>query len=229
MDRHDSYRVLVAKRKAHVFPPGLLNPSRIEGGRFDSQHLGPWSRWQGDLNADVVVVGQDWGDRAAFIKDEGIDSDQEQPGANLSAMALSGGWDIGRPHAPVPQQLFLTHAVLGIRETNARSGPLPAAWIEDSLPFLVALLRIVQPRALVSLGSVAYRACRLAMHGKERDLHLPVDGPLTKLRQLNPICCPGKPDWFVFSHCGPLGLANRSRELQLQDWEQLGEWLRLRD
>jgi len=35
MDRHDLYRVLVAKRKAHVFPPGLLNPSQIEGGMLD--------------------------------------------------------------------------------------------------------------------------------------------------------------------------------------------------
>jgi len=226
MHSHDLYRVLVAKRKAHVFPPGLLNPSKIEGGKFDSEQLGPWSRWQGDLNADVVILGQDWGDLAYFLKNEGIDSDKEQTCKNLRELAQGAGWDIGKPHTPVPQRLFFTNALLGIREKNGKSGSIPSAWLDDSLPFLIGLLKIIQPKAIVSLGSLAYRACRLAMHGKDRDLSIPKDAPLTKVRQLNPILCPGKPDWFAFYHCGPLGLVNRSRELQMQDWEQLGEWLR---
>jgi DNA polymerase len=194
---------------------------------FDSQHLGPWSRWQGDLKADVVIVGQDWGDQAYFLKKQGIDSDNEQTCTNLREMAQSAGWDIGKPHTPIPQRLFFTNAVLGIRQTDGKSGPITAAWVDDSLPFLFGLLEIVQPKAIVSLGSVAYRACRLALHGRDRDLPFPPSAPLTKVRQLNPIQCSGKPDWFAFYHCGPLGLANRSRELQLQDWEQLGAWLRL--
>ncbi len=228
MDRNALYRDLVAKREVHVFPDGLLNPSRIEDGRYDSEQLGPWSRWQGNLNAEVVIIGQDWGDKSYFLRNKGLDDDKEQTCTNLQQMALRAGWDIGTPHNPIPQPLFFTNAVLGIREMNGKSGPMPSVWMNDSLPFLTKLLSIIQPRVIVSLGTTAYRACRLAMHGRDREIKVPLDAALAQVHQLNPILQPGKPDWFAFYHCGPLGLANRSRELQLQDWEQLGGWLRLR-
>ena len=59
MDRAAAYQALVAQRKEHRFADGLLNPSEIAGGKFDSDELGPWSRWQGALDAEVVIVGHD--------------------------------------------------------------------------------------------------------------------------------------------------------------------------
>lgn len=226
MNRQAAYAEMVARRKAHAFPPLLVNPAEIEGGRFDSEHLGPWSRWQGDLDAEVVVVGQDWGDQAYFLRNKGMDDDQEQTCTNLRAMALAAGWDLGTPHAPKPQRLFFTNAVLGIRVEDGKSGTPPAAWVDDSLPFLVDLLKIIQPLAVVSLGSSAYRACRLALYGRGRDAALPLAAPLSSIHAQNPISRPGKPAWFAFYHPGPLGLVNRSRELQMADWRGLGEWLR---
>lgn len=225
MNRHAAYAELVALRKAHAFPSRLLNPSEIEGGRYDSDHLGPWSRWQGDLNAEVVIVGQDWGDQPYFLRNKGVDDDNELTCKNLGAMALVAGWDLGNPHSPKPQPLFFTNAVLGIRAEAGKSGTPPAAWVDDSLPFLIRLLEIVQPRAVVSLGTAASRACRLAMHGRGRVPGLPSGASLGETHQQIPILRPGKPAWFAFYHCGPLGLVNRSRELQMSDWRRLGEWL----
>jgi DNA polymerase len=29
---------------------------------YDNQgHIGPWTQWQGNLNAELMIVGQDWG------------------------------------------------------------------------------------------------------------------------------------------------------------------------
>jgi len=226
MNRQAAYAELVALRKAHAFPSLLLNPSEIEGGRYDSDHLGPWSRWKGDLNAEVVVVGQDWGDQAYFLRNKGVDDDHELTCTNLGAMALAAGWDLGTPHSPKPQPLFFTNAVLGIRAEMGKSGTPPAAWVDDSLPFLIRLLEIIQPRAVVSLGTAASRACGLAIHGRGRSAGIRLGAPLRETHQQNPILHPDKPAWFALYHCGPLGLANRSRELQLQDWRGLGEWLR---
>lgn len=226
MGRCALYRYLVERRKAHVFPDGLLNPSRISGGNLDDWHLSPWSRWQGQLNADVIVVGQDWGDRTYFLENEGRDNDGEQTCLNLCEMALCAGWDLGPPHSPIPQPVFLTNAVLGIRQEGGKSGSPPDAWVDDSLPFLIGLIEVVRPRAIVSLGTSAYRACRLAMYGRARDAQIPLGASLKEVHHLAPILRPGKPAWFPFYHCGPLGLANRSRELQRQDWLALGAWLR---
>lgn len=229
MDRQNRYTELVARRKTHRFPELLLNPAQIQCGAHDSDHLGPWSRWQGNLKAEVVIVGQDWGDLPYFLRNEGVDDEREQTCMNLKSMALAAGWDLGTPRKPNPQPLFFTNAVLGIRAENGKSGTPPTEWIDDSLPYLTGLLGIIQPRAVVSLGTAAYRATRMALYGRGRDAQLPMAAPLSQVHQLSPIHRPGKPGWFPFYHCGPLGLVNRSRELQLQDWQRLGAWLRGKD
>lgn len=227
MNKAIAYQALVEMRKKHRFPEGLLNPAEIEGGRFDSNHVSPWSRWQGSLDADVLIVGQDWGDLPYFLRNGGVDDDHELTCTNLREMALAAGWDIGTPHAPLPQRLFFTNAVLGIRAAAGKSGTPPVAWVKDSLHFLVALLDVIQPKVVVSLGTAAYRACRLAIQGSQRDSSLSIGAPLSQIHAQNPILRPGKPTMFAFYHCGPLGLVNRSRELQRQDWKHLRQHLDL--
>lgn len=58
-ERTEGYAALVRRRKACR---SLTNPGKCEGGIQDSDQIGPWSLWQGNLSADLLVVGQDWGD-----------------------------------------------------------------------------------------------------------------------------------------------------------------------
>ena len=44
-------------------------------GRSDSNNIGPWTGWQGNLHSDLMVVGQDWGGAAYFAKHKGIEDD----------------------------------------------------------------------------------------------------------------------------------------------------------
>ena len=40
----------------------LKEPSEIENGKYDKEDsIGPWSLWQGNLEAQILVIGQDWG------------------------------------------------------------------------------------------------------------------------------------------------------------------------
>lgn len=68
-----AYQDLVVRRKACRSCPGLTNPADCGGGRFDRDQLGPWTLWQGNLNADLVVVGQDWGNDTYFLSNSGRD------------------------------------------------------------------------------------------------------------------------------------------------------------
>ena len=40
---------------------------------FRSAQIGPWSLWQGNLDAEIMVIGQDWGDKNYFTKNKGHD------------------------------------------------------------------------------------------------------------------------------------------------------------
>src|SRR6202050_3475312 len=64
----------VERRKACRACPGLRNPSVCVDGMYDSDQIGPWSRWQGTLDSQRLIVGQDWGDEEYFRQKRGRDS-----------------------------------------------------------------------------------------------------------------------------------------------------------
>ena len=47
------YAALVTARKASAQCVGLMNPARCAGGAHDSAEIGPWTRWQGALDAEL--------------------------------------------------------------------------------------------------------------------------------------------------------------------------------
>jgi uracil-DNA glycosylase len=67
------YRDLVKKRNACRLCIGLTNPADVALERYDSDEIGPWSRLHGDLDAQLMIVGQDWGDVRYFNDNKGLD------------------------------------------------------------------------------------------------------------------------------------------------------------
>src|SRR2546430_543392 len=99
--------LLAGRRVAYVLK--LTNPSEIDNGRFDSDHIGPWTRWQGNLSADLVVVGQDWGDTSYFRRVRGWDTDERNPtDRTLMKLLRSIGVVIDPPGTETRTQVFFT-------------------------------------------------------------------------------------------------------------------------
>jgi hypothetical protein len=65
------YGRLVAERKSCRLCPKLQNPAMILGGALDCDELGPCSRWQGSLDAELVVVAPDFADSETYVRLEG--------------------------------------------------------------------------------------------------------------------------------------------------------------
>src|SRR5688500_3826151 len=95
-ERRTHYRRLVLERKAwRLCGPDLGNPAEVAGGRFDEEeHIGPWSRWQGDLQPRLLVIGQDWADRQTFEGCQGRDSASNRTNATLLTLIGSVGISI---------------------------------------------------------------------------------------------------------------------------------------
>lgn len=79
MKKQEAYSNLVRQRKSCRSCRGLVNPAMHEGGKYDSGEIGPWTLWQGDLNSKIMIVGQDWGDKAYFTKWKGADQPSGNP------------------------------------------------------------------------------------------------------------------------------------------------------
>jgi hypothetical protein len=119
----DDYNELVLARKACDICVGLANPARCAGGWFDSSEIGPWTRWQGNLDAQVMVIAQDWGDVAGFQKQSGVDSDNSETNRVLRELLAIIGFDIAFPSCSTGRgQLFFSNAILCLKQGGCGNG-----------------------------------------------------------------------------------------------------------
>ncbi len=212
--KQERYDQLVKKRKDYRFK-GLKNPNEIENGVYDTGNaINPWSLWQGNLDAEILVIGQDWGNDIYYIQNKGRDTDDNPTNRNLKELFASINIDIGTPNHPDPSaSVFLTNAILGIKPGNM-SARVKASWVNESTEeFLKPLIEIIEPRIIITLGVHAYKAIKKTYKLKEK-------AKLSERSRSNPISVENK-ELFAFYHCGSLGTANRSLNQQKADWSAI--------
>jgi DNA polymerase len=157
--KQQEYLELVEKRKQCELCKDLTNPSKY--GCLDSNQIGPWSRWQGNLDAKLMVVGQDWGDRKYFEKWEGLDQPTGSPtNENLTKLLSHIGVIIDRSFVAEKGEVFFTNAILCLKEgkTNNPSkkglqAEVKPEWFQNCAgEFFKPLIDIVCPKAIIPLG-----------------------------------------------------------------------------
>ena len=224
--KRERYAELVEKRK-HCFEcEGLLNPSEIDGGIYDCDHIGAWSLWQGSLDAKAIIVGQDFSELAFFREKKGRPSTGYEISAtnkNLITLIREGLWLETSPYDGMENDvgpLFFTNSVLCIKQGSA-SASIKQSWANRCCRnFLKPLIEdIIKPKVVITLSVPAYKGVLTAFN---------IEAP-TKLKEvielkkgiaLNSDC-----RLFSMYHCGGLGLRNRRLSLQIQDWKKVRRYL----
>jgi uracil-DNA glycosylase len=215
------YRALIEERKACQSCTGLTNPSMCEDGAFDCDAVGEWSRWQGNLDAALMVVGQDWGDVKWFVRAKGHSTDTSKTNTTLLELLDSIGFKLKMPSETHDDGvLFFTNAVLCLKSGGAQ-GPVLREWFRNcGKRFLRPTIELVKPMTVVCLGERAYRAVLGAWEIKAPRFK---DAVISK----EPVpLSPGGPWVFPVYHCGALALnMNRNIVEQRDDWRRIGEFL----
>ena len=150
-------------RLAAPAPASSIRPP-ANGGIHDSDQIGPWSLWQGNLNADLVIVGQDWGDTRYFIQNAGRESPRNPTNENLRRLLGSIGIEIAGPTAADAGggTVFLTNAVLCLKDGGMQA-KVRADWFTNcGARFLRPTIDLIAPKVVVTLGERAYRATTAA-------------------------------------------------------------------
>ncbi len=113
------YERLVSERKGCSQCAGLTNPSRVCGGAFDSEHIGPYSRWHGDLEADLVIVGKEFAPVDKFIEHRGAPGRDVPTNLRLPNYLKNAGFDPGTAETSIQDsRLFFTNAILCLPPGN---------------------------------------------------------------------------------------------------------------
>lgn len=220
--RQTTYASLVSARKECARCDGLTNPSRCADGLYDSEEIGPWTRWQGNLDADLMVVGQDWGDVGYFESHRGLDEAKNPTNRRLRELLARAGIEVAEVGTGAGRgTVFLTNAVLCLK-SGGLGGPVKPAWFaECGRRFLRPQIDLVRPRGVVTLGERAYRGICHAFEMRPGSFRAAVEsgGEAEVL--------PGVRLFPVY-HCSPRVLAaTRTWDKQLADWRRIGEALGL--
>ena len=215
-----AYAALVQARKACAVCTALMNPAACDGGVYDSDQIGPWSLWQGNLNAKLVVVGQDWGDTRYFFANRGREAARNPTNETLRKLLDSIGIEVAAPGAGTTggARCFFTNAVLCLKQGGLQAKVDPEWFTSCGNRFLRPTIDLIAPKAVVSLGEWAYRAI-LAAYGVPRiAFKEAVERP-------DGFKLAGR-SYFPMYHCGARILnTHRRYQQQQKDWQRVKEVL----
>ena len=211
------YAELVAGRKGcDLCKPGLINPSKVEDGTHDGNQIGPWTLWQGNLVAKLVVVGQDWGDTSYFSKNKGHESRSNPTNETLRDLLRSVKIEIPSPSIDDNGEgvVFLTNAILSLKEGGLQAKVEPEWFSNCGKKFLRPTIELVAPKVVVSLGEAAYRSLTAAWDLRRMAFRSAVE-TVTGFRL-------GSSVYFPMYHCGAR-IQNTHRPLTQQycDWQKV--------
>ncbi len=222
MNRKCEYAALVAERKRCHLCTGLRNPADPELPALDSDQIGPWSRLCGDLDATLMVIGQDWGDVHYYIKNRGLDDVRNRTTRTLEELLLGIGLKValsetGRANRGV----FLTNALLCLK-AGGMQAPVEQQWFTNCANrFLRRQIEIVAPRVVVCLGQKAYEAVLNAFRLESLAFRRAVEAE-------SGIILPNQSRLLAVYHCGQRILnTHRSLDQQRRDWHRVAKALAL--
>jgi uracil-DNA glycosylase len=228
--KRNRYAKLVDDRRNCRKCAAVINPSACASGRYDSvAHIGPWSDWQGNLDADTMIIGQEWGGTDNYERQLGRDRDGDPTNANLITLIAELGVTLPPPSAmqgtPENGVFFFTNGVLCLREgaatnrTDSKKGAKNNTISKDifgncARTFLRAQIELVEPRFVLVLGLLAWNGLMEAFSLAPRSTlkeafqrgHLPLNESTIA---------------FPLFHCGSKLHLNRTLDLQIDDWRKM--------
>jgi uracil-DNA glycosylase family 4 len=223
------YEALVQRRKTCYLCTSLCNPSKVEGYSQYDNEIGPWSRWQGNLDAKLMIVGQDWGNerllRNNYLMEDGNEVRSNPTNKNLlyllnSIFSTKIDWKL----RGMGGKYFFTNAVLCLRDKNTQmQSKANPVWFNNCVgkkKFLRQQIEIVNPRVVVGLGALAFNSILRSFDLKPKKLREIV-------RDKKGIKLPNtRAKAFAVYHCGAAGWnINRTKREHLRDWKRIGDVL----
>lgn len=204
-----------------------------------------WSHWQGSLDAKILVIGQDWGEKpdpesydkwtndptypSLTGKHKQIPKHKFKTDNNLAKICREAlGLDLNKSQ----KSLFFTNAVLCYRDKGF-TGAVDPAWFTNCQPYCVRLIEIIEPKAIVTLGNMPLRALlhggSLSYDSKFKDLgkKFKTNRSMREIVETHEHLY-YRPEGldltikvFPVFHCGSWGTKARSMEEQVMDWVEI--------
>ena len=159
----DSCNYIESTKDIHFFNAG-------NSEELDCDTIGQWTKWNGNLDADYMIVGQDWGTKDYLIKFRETQKTENYPceldsttNRNLAECVkqINPAWDILSLEGIQNNErypLYFTNEILCYKDDKLMNASIPAGcYTECSLLFLIQQIEIVEPKVIILLGASTFR------------------------------------------------------------------------
>jgi uracil-DNA glycosylase family 4 len=248
-NKNKLYQDLVKKRKTCDSCVSKCFKNQSET-KFDTNEIGNWTTWANDLDADIMIIGQDYANESTFNKDLGRIETKELTN-NSSAIDYTTvtnyylreltkfiGFDIMVPPDKLKREesngkVFLTNSVLCLKAGSMSKSIPQSVYEKCGEKFLKPTIDIVKPKVIITLGATATKAVITAYSatiGNSKELlrsnfKTIFNNGAIEIKDTNMIIAP------VY-HTGILGQNNRKKidtsdnnkfDLMKEDWAKIKE------
>lgn len=246
-DKQSRYQELVrnSKESYPAFLPAYAEEKLCLYRCDDCDEINLWTYWQGrgNLNAKIMLVGQDWGcpwdsnyqPTLAQIQKANrheeydyLNNNPSPTDANLIKLFNELGYVITKPCA----DLFFTNLVLGYRNKGL-SGGYKKTWTKQDKGYFKELADIIAPKVILCLGRSTFEgvlsAFNITLSPRIQNYNVFIES------RSNPVTIAlanGNTAYiFALAHCGAMGTLNRNNkknsklDKQLEDWQKIKAYL----
>ncbi len=219
-NKDGDYQGIISARKRcdKCMPSGgpkkrLTNPAENGFCQYDTNQIGPWANWQGDLEAKITVIGQDWGDTRYYTENHGREKPRNKTNDHLIELFKVLDMDIGNPPyaddrgGVIGQPLYFMNTIQCLKE-GGMSSEVKQEWVNNCEEIFRKTVELVYSPDLIALGINPARQVIKCFHkgGSKKDELLKKD--LIELIE-HPIEIGGRTLHVVY-HPGNWGVYNRA-------------------
>lgn len=191
---------------------GYASIGDFHDGIFECDHVSPWTKSGGNVDAEILVVGQDWSSSDALGSDP--------PDLHSATLGFSPKFptnrnldDLLERHFGLDRaECYLTNLFPFIKSGSASAAIPLKDLVASARRFTLPEVRIVSPRLVICLGLRTFRALMRATKLKgSPKMGQAVNSPFEFADAM--IHC--------VAHTGALGMNNRGRDQVEKDWQQI--------
>jgi restriction system protein len=187
-------------------------------GLFECDHVSPWTKSGHNVDAEIMVVGQDWSSQDVLARDP-PDLEVARLGFDARFPTNANLDDLLKRHFGLARgACYLTNLFPFIKggRANAAIPMKDLVWAAET--FTLPEIRIVSPRLVICLGRRAFIALLRASGAKGSPrLDQAIKSPFAS----------GDAMIYCVAHTGALGTNNRGREQVARDWSAMADdWRR---
>lgn len=211
--------------------PHLLNSENLENDNHGLDegvpYVNRWNLWQGNLDADIMVIGQDYGQKEV---DSNIEVWKSGTYTNPTDVALRNLFNIAFSINIDAEEtpLFFTNMANCYRKQKTTGG-MHSGWLPVCAnKFMARLITIIRPKVIIVLGQAAFEAmyCIEGLKIECIDPEESDNSTFSEIIKHNYKLNLNGSEMGVFPvyHPGANSKRNRSEEDQINDWRRIANF-----